>query len=908
MANTLANIARVVSATTGTGTLTLGAAVQGFNTFADAGITNGQTVTYAIEDYTAGVVSAREVGEGVYNSAGPTLTRGTVYSSTSAGAKINCSGSQQVFITVAKEDINSLGGALADGDYGDIVVSGSGTVLSIDSAVATTFGRSLMDDADAATARATLGLTIGTAVREKLTGNRTYYVRTDGSDSNNGLANTAGGAFLTIQAAVNAFFLLDVGGYSVTIQVADGTYTGAVAVNGFPPGCTASNPLVFQGNFATPANCIISTTAANAFTISSGAEAYIQGFTIQTTTSGTGCEVSGHARVIFGPMVWGAHAGYHMEAKDGANIITTGNYSITGGGVAHQHVTSNGYVLYTGGTITLTGTPAWSSYYVGANNAYVQYGSTTFSGSATGRRHYIHNNASVYTDGSYDANFFPGNVAGILEGASCIDDFDGSIALTNLGLRIRDTDESHNLTIAPGSNLSSARTLTLTTGDANRTLDISAGSVTISTAGAALIDDADNTAQRTTLGLGTAATQNTGTSGANIPLLSSDNTWSGARNSFGYSQGTGAVLEACLDTAFGAPLGLVSKDASASRSPNFLLQRISPSPAANDAGGAFLFQMSDDALALQTFATVGAIATAVTAGTISARVRFQTQVAGSFAERCYVGGGFVVGSPTSGDLGAGTINAVTFYENGTSLAAKYQPLDADLTTIAGLAAPGADRILFWDHSASAYAYLTAGTGLTITGTTITASGATVADSDYGDVTVSSSGTVWTIDNDAVTYAKLQNTGAGNVVLTRADAAAGDIGETALAASQLLGRGSTGNVAAITLGSGLSMSGTTLSASGGGGGTYGTATLNFGSVPGTNIVTTTITGQTGILSGSTISAWLMAEATATHNAYEHMIVPLRITCGNIVAGVGFDIVAVSDLRLTGTFTCRWEGNY
>jgi hypothetical protein len=39
-----------------------------------------------------------------------------------------------------------------------------------------------------------------------------------------------------------------------------------------------------------------------------------------------------------------------------------------------------------------------------------------------------------------------------------------------------------------------------------------------------------------------------------------------------------------------------------------------------------------------------------------------------------------------------------------------------------LAAPGADRILFWDHSALAYAYLTAGSGLTITGTTITSSG------------------------------------------------------------------------------------------------------------------------------------------------------------------------------------------
>lgn len=42
-------------------------------------------------------------------------------------------------------------------------------------------------------------------------------------------------------------------------------------------------------------------------------------------------------------------------------------------------------------------------------------------------------------------------------------------------------------------------------------------------------------------------------------------------------------------------------------------------------------------------------------------------------------------------------------------------------SIAALGDPGEDRILFWDDSAGAYAYLTAGSGLTITDTTITAS-------------------------------------------------------------------------------------------------------------------------------------------------------------------------------------------
>lgn len=82
-----------------------------------------------------------------------------------------------------------------------------------------------------------------------------------------------------------------------------------------------------------------------------------------------------------------------------------------------------------------------------------------------------------------------------------------SVYLNNTGLKIKDTDASHGLSIVPGSNLSADRVLTVTTGDAARTIDISAGDVTITSAGAALLDDANAAAQRTTLGLGTIATQ-----------------------------------------------------------------------------------------------------------------------------------------------------------------------------------------------------------------------------------------------------------------------------------------------------------------------------------------------------------------------------------------------------------------
>lgn len=46
------------------------------------------------------------------------------------------------------------------------------------------------------------------------------------------------------------------------------------------------------------------------------------------------------------------------------------------------------------------------------------------------------------------------------------------IQLTNTGLKVLDTDASHYLSIVPGSNLTVARTLTITTGDAARTITL----------------------------------------------------------------------------------------------------------------------------------------------------------------------------------------------------------------------------------------------------------------------------------------------------------------------------------------------------------------------------------------------------------------------------------------------------
>ncbi len=99
----LVNRAKMTTSTTGTGTITLGSVVDGYQTFAAAGVSNGDSVRYVIEDGT----SNWEIGSGTYTASGTTLSR-TPSESSDGGSAINLSGDAIVFISAIASDIQPV--------------------------------------------------------------------------------------------------------------------------------------------------------------------------------------------------------------------------------------------------------------------------------------------------------------------------------------------------------------------------------------------------------------------------------------------------------------------------------------------------------------------------------------------------------------------------------------------------------------------------------------------------------------------------------------------------------------------------------------------------------------------------------------------------------------------------------
>ena len=274
----------------------------------------------------------------------------------------------------------------------------------------------------------------GASARETLTANRTYYVRSDGSNSNSGLVDSAAGAFLTIQKAIDTIAgSIDLGGFTVTIQVRDGTYAGFSI---FGPWVGAGT-VVLVGNTTTPANCIIeqdvATDGNGTYVVNYGRIFINGGFRFRGTASNSrAIQVDTHGFVyILGSVEFATCSGdqIHISAHGLVRIDT--NYSIVGGAIAHATVLNNGVYQCRGRTITLTGTPVFSTAFFDAQRGgVVRADGNTFSGSATGTRFNVQD--AILSTGAADPDVYvPGNAAGTWElspGSETVQNVNGILA------------------------------------------------------------------------------------------------------------------------------------------------------------------------------------------------------------------------------------------------------------------------------------------------------------------------------------------------------------------------------------------------------------------------------------------------------------------------------------------------
>jgi hypothetical protein len=162
-----------VTTTTGTGTLTLGGAVLGFQTFAVIG--NGNTTYYAIAD---SVTGDYEVGIGTYTSSGTTLSRTTVLESSNSGSLVNfAAGSKSVFCTYPAERavyLDSAGSAVTLLDIGTLGASTANiTTANITSGTISTTPVNNTDIVNKQYAANASNITTGTLGTSRLSGSYT---------------------------------------------------------------------------------------------------------------------------------------------------------------------------------------------------------------------------------------------------------------------------------------------------------------------------------------------------------------------------------------------------------------------------------------------------------------------------------------------------------------------------------------------------------------------------------------------------------------------------------------------------------------------------------------------------------------------------------------------------------------
>lgn len=235
----------------------------------------------------------------------------------------------------------------------------------------------------------------------KLASNITLYVATTGSDSNPG---TLGSPFLTLQAAINKAYTYAPGLFSVTIQIADGSYVGA-ATPAWP-----GPPLIINGNSVTPGNVVVGSGALG-ITVNTGGTVTIQNLKVQAA-SGSGVYCT-NASVTLGVVYFGACGVAHVYCDPGGSLTFTQNVAIYGSAPIVLNAAGLGQINMKNITCTIVNPITVTDFAVASYCGIIGSQGVTFAGAGnvTGGKYIGSANGVINTGGS-GASYFPGTTAG----------------------------------------------------------------------------------------------------------------------------------------------------------------------------------------------------------------------------------------------------------------------------------------------------------------------------------------------------------------------------------------------------------------------------------------------------------------------------------------------------------------
>lgn len=254
--------------------------------------------------------------------------------------------------------------------------------------------------------------------REYLTADRTYYVASTGSNSNNGL--TAGMPFATIQYAVDFVANnIDLGGRTVIIQLADGTFTESVTLRqlvGYSS--VASGGVIIQGNQSNISAVTVQGDGSSwwAFASTSAEKGYwLRYMRLQNSAAaGNSLVVARNSIVRISQINFGSSVAAHMFVYEGGQVEISGGYLISGGAQRHMLSNSKGNIIFvTTQTVTITGSLTFSIVFARAalSGSIIYRGTVTYSGSANGKRYEATLLGLVDTNGA-GTSYLPGSTAG----------------------------------------------------------------------------------------------------------------------------------------------------------------------------------------------------------------------------------------------------------------------------------------------------------------------------------------------------------------------------------------------------------------------------------------------------------------------------------------------------------------